>query len=200
MAGPEKQFDTDKVISLAMGLFDRNGYEKTSISDLLAVMKIHRSSFYATFGSKRGLFIRALSEYSVHILESIRAALLDASDDYIANIQNWLDVLLGALHSGRAVELGANAFLDIANRDAEVQRLANEFFLGLENIVDRALELSGRDIQIGRLDREHLASLIALQVQSILLLYKSGVPLSMIDNSITLIKALLDTPPSARRG
>jgi hypothetical protein len=124
-------------------------------------------------------------------LESIRAALLDASDDYIANIQDWLDVLLGALHSGRAVELGANAFLDIANRDTEVQRLANEFFLGLENIVDRALELSGRDIQIGRLDREHLA---------ILLLYKSGVPLSMIDNSITLIKALLDTPPSARRG
>ena len=109
-------------------------------------------------------------------------------------------MLLGALHSGRAVELGANAFLDIANRDAEVQRLANEFFLGLENIVDRALELSGRDIQIGRLDREHLASLIALQVQSILLLYKSGVPLSMIDNSITLVKALLDTPLSARRG
>ncbi len=192
MSGPEKQFDTDKVISLAMGLFDRNGYEQTSINDLLAVMKIHRSSFYATFGSKRGLFVRALGEYRLHILARIRTALLEASPDYIANIQNWLDVLTEALHSGRAVELGSNAFLEIADRDAEVRQLANDFFLDLEGIVDEALKLSGRDIQVGQLNRQHLASLIALQVQSILLLYKSGVPVSMIENSVTLIKALLD--------
>ncbi|WP_373091267.1 TetR/AcrR family transcriptional regulator [Zhongshania sp.] len=192
MPGPSKQFDADNVISLAMGLFDRNGYEKTSISDLLAVMKIHRSSFYATFGSKRGLFIRTLSAYRFKILTTISAALLDASDDYIANIQNWLDVLLDALHSGRAVELGANAFLEIAERDTEVRKLANEFFFDLENIVEKALELSGRDIQIGQLNHKHLASLIALQVQSTLLLYKSGAPLSMIDNSVTLIKELLE--------
>lgn len=55
-----KEFDEAKVLRKAMVLFWRNGYEKTSMQDLVDNMNIHRRSIYDTFGDKQTLFLRAL--------------------------------------------------------------------------------------------------------------------------------------------
>ncbi|HZG71349.1 MAG TPA: TetR/AcrR family transcriptional regulator [Chondromyces sp.] len=55
-----KEFDEAKVLRKAMVLFWRNGYEKTSMQDLVDYMNIHRRSIYDTFGDKQTLFLRAL--------------------------------------------------------------------------------------------------------------------------------------------
>jgi TetR/AcrR family transcriptional regulator, transcriptional repressor for nem operon len=55
-----KEFDEAEVLQKAMVLFWRNGYEKTSMQDLVDYMKIHRRSIYDTFGDKQTLFLRAL--------------------------------------------------------------------------------------------------------------------------------------------
>jgi len=55
-----KEFDEAMVLRKAMVLFWRNGYEKTSMQDLVDYMNIHRRSIYDTFGDKQTLFLRAL--------------------------------------------------------------------------------------------------------------------------------------------
>lgn len=55
-----KEFDEAKVLQKAMVLFWKNGYEKTSMQDLVDYMNIHRRSIYDTFGHKQALFVRAL--------------------------------------------------------------------------------------------------------------------------------------------
>jgi TetR/AcrR family transcriptional regulator, transcriptional repressor for nem operon len=55
-----KEFDEAKVLRKAMVLFWRNGYEKTSMQDLVDYMDIHRRSIYDTFGDKQTLYLRAL--------------------------------------------------------------------------------------------------------------------------------------------
>ncbi|PFO04704.1 TetR family transcriptional regulator [Bacillus sp. AFS076308] len=55
-----KEFDEAEVLQKAMVLFWRNGYEKTSMQDLVDYMNIHRRSIYDTFGDKQTLFLRAL--------------------------------------------------------------------------------------------------------------------------------------------
>jgi len=55
-----KEFDEAKVLQKAMVLFWRNGYERTSMQDLVDYMNIHRRSIYDTFGDKQALFLRAL--------------------------------------------------------------------------------------------------------------------------------------------
>ena len=55
-----KEFDEAKVLQKAMVLFWQNGYEKTSMQDLVDHMNIHRRSIYDTFGDKQTLFLRAL--------------------------------------------------------------------------------------------------------------------------------------------
>jgi TetR/AcrR family transcriptional regulator, transcriptional repressor for nem operon len=46
-----------------MEMFWSKGYEATSLADLCEVTGLSRSSFYATFGSKRGLLLRSVDRY-----------------------------------------------------------------------------------------------------------------------------------------
>jgi len=62
MARPKK-FDREKVLLDAMMLFRDQGYEATSIQDLVDRMGINRFSLYATFTSKHDLFVEALQTY-----------------------------------------------------------------------------------------------------------------------------------------
>jgi TetR/AcrR family transcriptional repressor of nem operon len=46
-----------------MEVFWKQGYENTSMNDLLDAMGIQRGSFYNTFGSKKETYLRALDRY-----------------------------------------------------------------------------------------------------------------------------------------
>jgi AcrR family transcriptional regulator len=61
--GRPREFDIDKVLERAMGLFWRQGYEGTSLADLTRELGLTRPSLYAAFGSKEGLFLKALDLY-----------------------------------------------------------------------------------------------------------------------------------------
>jgi TetR/AcrR family transcriptional repressor of nem operon len=50
-----------------MQLFWVQGYEKTSMEDLVNHMGVHRKSIYDTFGNKRELFLKALEYYKTTI-------------------------------------------------------------------------------------------------------------------------------------
>src|SRR3954463_16130177 len=58
-----QEFDTTKVLHKAMRLFWERGYEPTSLDDLLTKTWLSKSSFYATFDSKWGLFVKAFDTY-----------------------------------------------------------------------------------------------------------------------------------------
>ncbi len=58
-----RDFDLDQAVDRAMLLFWRKGYEGTSLTDLTEAMGINRPSLYAAFGSKEGLFQRAVERY-----------------------------------------------------------------------------------------------------------------------------------------
>ena len=62
MARPQ-EFDTEQALKQAIDLFWKNGYERTSLNDLLKQMQIQRSSFYNRFGDKHSLFVQALDHY-----------------------------------------------------------------------------------------------------------------------------------------
>lgn len=54
--GRSREFDENVVLQKAMELFWKQGYEKTSLNDLVEHMGIHRRSLYDTFGDKHTLF------------------------------------------------------------------------------------------------------------------------------------------------
>lgn len=59
------EFDRAKAVDKALVVFWRKGYQASALSDLLDAMDISRSSFYATFESKRALFVECLDLFGV---------------------------------------------------------------------------------------------------------------------------------------
>src|SRR5436189_2868910 len=62
--GRPREFDVDEALDRALEVFWRKGYEGASLPDLTRAMGINRPSLYAAFGSKEGLFRRALDRYA----------------------------------------------------------------------------------------------------------------------------------------
>jgi AcrR family transcriptional regulator len=62
-AGRPRAFDIEKALDRATELFWRHGYEGASLAMLTAAMGINVPSLYAAFGSKEGLFRKALERY-----------------------------------------------------------------------------------------------------------------------------------------
>lgn len=112
--GRSKEFDTDKALIQAMELFWSNGYEKTSIQDLLDVMGIHRKSLYDTFGDKHELYMEAVKRYQQIVERNIKKQLIQGSSikEIIKNlfymiIDNERFRKHGCLFVNMAVELSA---------------------------------------------------------------------------------------------
>ncbi len=61
--GRPRAFDADEALGKALKVFQRKGYEGSSIADLTEAMGINPPSLYAAFGSKEELFRRAVDRY-----------------------------------------------------------------------------------------------------------------------------------------
>jgi len=66
--GRPKQFDDDSVVRAARDLFWERGYASTSMADLQDATGLSRSSLYQAYGSKQGLFGRALASYCDEVI------------------------------------------------------------------------------------------------------------------------------------
>jgi len=66
MAGRPREFDREQALLKARDLFWRQGYEGTSMSDLVAELGIASARIYKAFGSKELLFREAIASYENH--------------------------------------------------------------------------------------------------------------------------------------
>lgn len=82
--GRPAQFDTDEAVAIALTEFHRDGYDGVGVARLGAAMGINPPSLYAAFGSKYGLFERAVELYSATAGGFITDAL--QSDGPVADI------------------------------------------------------------------------------------------------------------------
>jgi TetR/AcrR family transcriptional regulator, transcriptional repressor for nem operon len=74
MARP-REFDFDDALERAMQVFWAKGYEATSLDDLCEATGLGRSSLYAAFGDKDGLYSQAIDRYENAAVGRIGAAL-----------------------------------------------------------------------------------------------------------------------------
>lgn len=62
--GRPRSFDVEQAVETAMKLFHARGYDAVGVAELTSGLGIKPPSFYAAFGSKAGLFERALKRYA----------------------------------------------------------------------------------------------------------------------------------------
>ncbi|MGW2189368.1 TetR/AcrR family transcriptional regulator [Streptomyces sp. NPDC001719] len=135
-----KEFDPDAALQSALELFWERGYEATSLADLVERLGIARASLYATFGSKRELYLKALERYGEQsdpriveelsqpgpALPAVRALVRRFADEATCD-----DLRRGCFVTNTAVELAAH--------DPAAARRVGESWQGLETALVSAL-------------------------------------------------------------
>ncbi|MGD9502755.1 MAG: TetR/AcrR family transcriptional regulator [Methyloceanibacter sp.] len=144
MARP-REFDIDKVLDRAMGVFWAKGYDGASLDDLLKAMKIARGSLYKAFTDKHSIYLAALDHYDRTVVQPVAAALCDpAGGDGLARIKSVLEGARDAVAEGndRRGCFMCNAGIDQASTDAEVRKKVMTMMKRLERGFAAALKES----------------------------------------------------------
>ena len=92
MARP-REFDVDEAVDRAKELFWRQGFHATSISDVAGELGLGAGSIYAAFGSKEGLYARALERYCNEQGRALIEA-LDSAEDVRTGVRQILTSLM----------------------------------------------------------------------------------------------------------
>jgi TetR/AcrR family transcriptional repressor of nem operon len=100
-----QEFEPEAALHHAMELFWCNGYEATSMRDLLEGMGIGRGSFYDTYGDKRSLFLAALDRFertrTAWVPEALEEGELPVRPSGTSSREQW--TALSASRRGAAV-------------------------------------------------------------------------------------------------
>ncbi|NBC87794.1 MAG: TetR family transcriptional regulator [Bacteroidetes bacterium] len=128
-----KEFDPDAVLDRAMRQFWEEGYERTSVQDLVEATGLSRSSLYETFGSKHDLYLAALDRYRNRETRELVERLDDGSSP-LACIRRVFEEAGVACSDddGRGCFV-VNATVERARCDEEIGRRTAASLQGMEN-------------------------------------------------------------------
>ncbi len=173
--GRPRNFDPDTVLQRALNCFWSNGFEATSMQDLLNCTGLSKSSLYQSFGSKRGLFERCLTAYREDRVTKMSERLA-ASDSGLSFIRDMLEAV--ALESRKGIPRGClvmNTAAEFSQKDPEVARLVAQSIRAFTAVFRNAVTRAQREGDIPHhRDPSRLARFIVTNMSGLRTLSKGG--------------------------
>ncbi len=124
MARP-REFDRTQALEQAMRVFWAQGYDATSLCDLLGAMSLSKSSLYETFGSKHELYLSALDHYIRTVTAKQIGAVIAAHASPKAGIAAVFEGLIDSMVKSQGGCCGcfvSNSAVEVATRDPAAAR------------------------------------------------------------------------------
>ncbi|GGI12653.1 TetR/AcrR family transcriptional regulator [Gottfriedia solisilvae] len=146
-----KEYDEKEVLQKATELFRYQGYEKTSLQDLVSHMGIHRRSLYDTFGDKHSLFLKALEHYDNNMKKNMDIQVKNSSTAKDA-IRSILEMAISQDNEKTVGCLTINSAVELTLHDQEVAEKIEQNFSKTEKII---LELLLRGQNSGEIPKHH---------------------------------------------
>ncbi|MCK8487092.1 TetR/AcrR family transcriptional regulator [Paenibacillus sp. MBLB2552] len=152
-----KEFEENEVLLKALHLFWEQGYEKTSLQDLVEHMGIHRRSLYDTFGDKHTLFIKTMERYA-KLTDATLKAEAQRGRTAKESIRLIFDYLIEAKGEQPIGCFFVNSATELAYRDPAVSELTNEGFSKEEQLLEGLIQ---QGQQAGEISANQEPSLLA---------------------------------------
>ena len=187
-----REFDIDEAIQAAMLTFWEQGYEATSLDDLLDRTGIARSSLYQAFGSKHGLFDRALERYN-RVQISAMIGDMETSEDGLVAITRFFagmkQQVENDLASSAAGCLMTNSMAERGSEDDSVGKRSRAYRARLAAAFLRQLDIASHQGEIASGDQDDRSKLLAAStVGFFVYLRGSDDPAELV----TLLEALIN--------
>ena len=171
-----KLFDVDQALDRAMHVFWRQGYEATSMTDLVQEMGINRASLYATFGDKRSLFIAAIRRYLAKV-NGVRLAHLTRGQTAMGGLVLFFDDIIqaGPDADRRLGCLVTNTAVEEAPRDEEIAALIDESLRRVEDALYDAVRSGQSDGSVAAdVDPRAAARFLAAMINGLRVMARVG--------------------------
>ena len=165
MARP-REFEEDAVLDAAVLCFWAQGYDATSVKDLIARTGLTAASLYNAFGDKRALYRKALDHYvEAGIADRIRRC---EALPPLAAIEAFFDEILRRSLEDRDRKgcMLVNAALDVAPHDPEFRLAVASVLSRIEAFFLRCAEAGQAD---GSITRSQTAATLAQHLLGILM-------------------------------
>ncbi|CZQ95618.1 transcription regulator ysia c-terminal [Trichococcus palustris] len=129
-----KEFNEEEALDKAMEIFWKQGYEKTSVQDLVDQMGIHRRSLYDTFGDKHSLFVQTLERYESLITSQIKKQITED----MTTVESIRKIFELAIYSDNTYPKGCllvNTAVELSLLDDEVSQRIKAAFKQTEKLI-----------------------------------------------------------------
>lgn len=196
-----KEFDVDLAIQRAMELFWERGYEATGIAELVQHLGIARGSLYATFGSKDGLYQRALRRYCVTEAGPVLDRLTEPGP-----VLPVLTAMLRQLADGPGADprrrgcMVVNAAMERIPADRGTADAVSAHLRRDEDILAAAIRRARRngELPAGR-DPRAVARFLVATIQGLRVVGKATADSATLHDVVTLALDTLAAPPTRRQ-
>ena len=188
-AGRPPEFDSREVVSGAVTVFWRNGYDATSLAELEDELGVNRSTLYASFDGKAGLYRAAVASY-IDTMEARLVAPLHSGtagvDDLVAFVERLHAVLTDPTQPDGCLIVNA---MGSGNPPEEMTRYLDHLRAGFHATLRRAVEL-GEITDDSRGDKASsiLTSAIGLNVAA-----KAGIVGPDLEQLIDGVRAVIES-------
>ncbi|MCP5278433.1 MAG: TetR/AcrR family transcriptional regulator [Thiobacillus sp.] len=177
-----------------MQLFWTQGYEHTSLQDLLNAMNLSKSSLYQAFGSKQQLFRQCMARYTDFLAGHLREGLAGASSG-----RRFIEAFLNSVLADVEAEgqrrgcLVMNTASEFAQNEAEIARDVAHSIERFRGILRAAVERAQRegDIRPER-DAQQLANYLVSSMSGLKNQAKAGADAETLKGIIAVILMALD--------
>ncbi|GGE31069.1 TetR family transcriptional regulator [Pullulanibacillus camelliae] len=159
-----KEYDEGAVLDKAMKLFWEQGYEKTSMADLVEHMGIHRRSIYDAFTDKHTLFLKVMDRFGEKVRADVQAGIKQAETAEGA-IEFIFDYILDGEEGMPPGCLFVNSVVELAIRDADVDLKTRHAFIRSEQLIE---EVVRRGQESGEFNKQHSAAHFAEYLNNVL--------------------------------
>ena len=176
--GRPREFDMNAALDQAIRVFREQGYNATSIPDLIAAMGLASGSIYKAFRDKRAVFLAAFDRYTFLRNEQL-AAVANTAKPARERIR---DVLAFYVDSARGVEgrrgcMVVGSAVELALVDREVAARVSASLARNEALIADLIRQGQQDRSIpGRIDAEETARVMVYLTQGLRVVGKSGRP------------------------
>jgi TetR/AcrR family transcriptional repressor of nem operon len=168
-------FADQVAVRAACELFWEKGYEATSLAELQAVTGLSRSSMYAAYGSKRGLFERASLSYLADVIDPLLAP-MEAPGAGSRDIQGFFHAMARVLRSPdtRFARRGCfvlNTVLELEHLDQPASDMVTQYRERVRAAITNALmPAEGDDARAGQaeaLTAMHVGVMITARIDPV---------------------------------
>lgn len=185
-------FDPQEKLHKAMLLFWRQGYEATSVQDLVDALQINRFSLYNTFGDKEALYEQVIRHYRTHVFGYLEAQLQPAEEG-LPRLFAYLEALCEGLER-QPEPWGCLLQNSVISRNAfspALQEIVDEFLSILHSHILAIMEAS---IKLGQIEPDQspdvLADFVVIHIQGMLVISRRGY-YEALRNSVTALREFL---------